>query len=100
MGFRETWVPEVNHEIHKGIQTAAKLLTELERHAALYTIPNATSRKVASSIPNNWHNHSGRNIALGLTQPLTELSTRNLPEGKWRPACRAENHTTTYDPIF
>ena len=40
-----------------------------------------TSRKVAGSIPDgftgifHWHNLSGHNMALGLTQPLTELST-------------------------
>jgi len=47
----------------------------------------ATSRKVAGSIPDcvtksfHWHNPSGRTIALGLTQPLTEMSTRNISWG-------------------
>ena len=47
----------------------------------------ATSRKVAGSIPYgvigifHWHNPSGRTMALGLTQPLTEMSTRNIPAG-------------------
>jgi hypothetical protein len=48
----------------------------------------ATSREVASSIPDgvfHWHNHSGRTMALGLTQPLKEMSKikvpRNRPEG-------------------
>jgi hypothetical protein len=42
-----------------------------------------TSWKVAGSIPDgvtgvfHWHNPSGHTIALGLTQPLTEVSTRN-----------------------
>jgi hypothetical protein len=31
-------------------------------------------------------------MALGSTQPLTETSTRNLPEGKGRPARKADNH--------
>jgi hypothetical protein len=30
-------------------------------------------------------------LALGLTQPLTEMSTRNLPGGKGRPARKADN---------
>ena len=40
----------------------------------------AKSRKVAGSIPDgvtgilNWHNPSGRTMALGSTQPLTEMS--------------------------
>ena len=43
----------------------------------------ATNRKVAGSIPDgvtgifHWHNPSGRTMALGLTQPLTEMSTRD-----------------------
>jgi hypothetical protein len=47
----------------------------------------ATSRKVACSIPDgvtgifHWHNPSGRTMAVGLTQPLTEMSTRNISWG-------------------
>ena len=42
----------------------------------------ATNRQFAGSIPNGvigifqWHNPSGRAMALGSTQPLTEMSTR------------------------
>jgi hypothetical protein len=44
----------------------------------------ATSRKVAGSIPDcvtgifHRHNPSGRTMALGSTQPLKEMSTRNI----------------------
>ena len=44
----------------------------------------ATSRKVAGSIPDgiirifHWHNPSRRSMALGLTQRLTEMNTRNI----------------------
>jgi hypothetical protein len=44
-----------------------------------------TSQKVTGSIPSviigffNWHSPSNRTVAFGLTQPLTEMSTRNLP---------------------
>jgi hypothetical protein len=47
----------------------------------------ATSRKVADSIPDivtgtfHLHNPSGRTMALGSTQPLTEMSTRNISWG-------------------
>jgi len=47
----------------------------------------APSRKVAGSIPDgvtgifHWHNPPGRTVALGLTQPLTEMSTRNVSWG-------------------
>jgi hypothetical protein len=37
---------------------------------------------------------------LGSTQPLTEMSTRNLPEGKGRPARKAENLTAICETIF
>jgi hypothetical protein len=32
-------------------------------------------------------------MALGSTQPQTEMSTRNPPGGKGRPAHKADNHT-------
>jgi hypothetical protein len=38
-------------------------------------------------------NPSSRTMALGSTQPLTEMSTRNVPGGKGRPVRRAENLT-------
>jgi len=47
----------------------------------------ATSRKVTGLIPDgvvgffHLHNPSGRTMALGLTQPLTEMSTRNISGG-------------------
>jgi len=48
----------------------------------------ATNWRVAGSITDgaigffHWHNPSGRPMALGLTQPLTEMSTRNVSWGK------------------
>jgi len=47
----------------------------------------ATSRKVEGSIPFgvfgifHWHNPSSRTMALGLTQPLREMSTSNISWG-------------------
>jgi len=47
----------------------------------------ATSRKVEGSIPDgaigifHWHNPSDRTMALGLTQPLIEMSTRSISWG-------------------
>ena len=46
-----------------------------------------TSRKVMGSIPDGitgisyWHNPSSRTMALGLTQPLKEMSTWNISWG-------------------
>jgi hypothetical protein len=59
----------------------------------------ATSRKVAGSIPNGvfeifyWHNPSGRTMALGLTQPLTENSSRNI---SWGEGGVKADHPTTF----
>jgi hypothetical protein len=45
----------------------------------------ATSRKISGSIPGevigffNWPNPSSSTMALGSTQPIAEMSTRNLP---------------------
>jgi hypothetical protein len=46
----------------------------------------------------NWPNPSSRTMALGSTQPLTEMSTRNLPGGKGRPAGGADNLTAICEP--
>jgi hypothetical protein len=74
----------------------------------------ATSRKVEGLIPDeitgffNLPNPSSRTMALGSTQPLIEMSTRNLPGGKWRPApnlvCQSDNkkinHNTSFPETF
>jgi hypothetical protein len=44
-------------------------------------------------------NPSSRTMALGSTQPLTEMSTRNHPGGKGRPALKADNLTALCKPI-
>jgi hypothetical protein len=38
-------------------------------------------------------------MALGSTQPLTEMSNRNLPGGKGRPAREADSLTAMCEPI-
>jgi hypothetical protein len=38
-------------------------------------------------------------MALGSTQPLTEMSTRNRPGGKGRAARKADNLTAICEPI-
>jgi hypothetical protein len=38
-------------------------------------------------------------MALGSTQPLTEMSIRKIPGGKARPARKADNLTAIYEPI-
>jgi hypothetical protein len=38
-------------------------------------------------------------MALGSTQPLTEMSAMNRPGGKGRPAGKADNLTAICEPI-
>jgi hypothetical protein len=46
----------------------------------------------------NLPNPSSRTMALGSTQPLSEMSTRNHPGGKKLPAPRADNLAAIYEP--
>jgi hypothetical protein len=46
----------------------------------------------------NLPNPSSRTMALGSTQPLTEMSTRKLPGGKKRPVRRADSLAAIYEP--
>jgi hypothetical protein len=47
----------------------------------------------------NRPNPSSRITALGSTEPLTEMSTRNLPGDKGRPARKADNLTAVGESI-
>jgi hypothetical protein len=47
----------------------------------------------------NLPNPSSRTMALGSTQPLTEMSPTNLPGGKERPVLKADNFIAIYEPI-
>jgi hypothetical protein len=43
---------------------------------------------------------TSRTMALGSTQPLAEMSTRNFPACEGRPARKADNLTAICGPIF
>jgi len=64
-----------------------KYFNKLRRTSVVLWRNCATSRKVAGSIPDcvseisDLHIPSGRTMALGLTEPLTEMSTSNIPYG-------------------
>jgi hypothetical protein len=65
----------------------------------------ATSRKVPGSIPDviaffSWPKPTTRTMAIESTQPLIEMSTRNLPGHKGRPARKADNLTAICQSIF
>jgi hypothetical protein len=46
----------------------------------------------------NLPNSSSRTIALGSPQSLTEMSAKNFPGGKKRPASRSDNLAAIYEP--
>jgi hypothetical protein len=46
-----------------------------------------------------WPNPSSRTMAVGSTQPLTEMSTRNRPGCKMRPVRRADNLTAICEQL-
>jgi hypothetical protein len=60
------------------------------------------ARRSPVRVPNevffNLPNPCSRTMALGSSQPLTEMSTRNLPGGNKRPAPRADNLAVIYEP--
>jgi hypothetical protein len=47
-----------------------------------------------------WPHSSSPTTAPGSTQPLTKMSTRNLPGDKGRPVRMAENLTAIFEPDF
>jgi hypothetical protein len=57
------------------------------------SIPNEVIGFFTSSNP------SSCTLALGLTQPLTEMSTRNLPGSKAQTARKADSLTAICEPI-
>jgi hypothetical protein len=75
----------------------------LDENPAIWNaFQNATRRKALASNPNedigfffNLPNPPNHTVAVGSTQPLTEMSARNLPEGsKARPERKSNNFTT------
>jgi hypothetical protein len=70
------------------------------RHVVSYLTIFVIFRFWMESLPFlNLPNPFSRSVALGVTQPLTEMSTRNLPGVKARPARKADNVTAICEPI-
>ena len=87
--FYSAWVPV---RFHKSLSFYVGMGTAVAQWLRCY----ATNRKVAGSIPDgvigifHWHNPSDRIMALGSTQPLTEMSARSISWGWMRPVCKAD----------
>jgi hypothetical protein len=66
---------------------------------------HSTNHKLVDSIIDyvilffNPRNSSSRNMALGLTPPVTETSTRNFPVAKPLPARKTDNLTTICERV-
>jgi hypothetical protein len=101
MSFQQnvTILPQLDHN-----HFLPDLFQFISHHPTLNGIDAVTSRKVASSISDqvigffNLPNPPSRTMTVGSTQPLTEMSTRNLPGGKRRPARKADNLTAICEP--
>jgi hypothetical protein len=65
----------------------------------------ATSRNVVGLFSDEvigffiWHSPSSRSMALDSSQPVTEMSTRNLPRSKGWQGHKADNLTTICESI-
>jgi hypothetical protein len=60
-----------------------------EPHGLLFRFSN-----IGTTLPNS----SSRTVILGSTQLLTQMSTRNRPEGKMRPEHKVEKLTAICEP--
>jgi hypothetical protein len=79
------WLCHLGNEMNCSVDLCWSLIIQF-RICTRWLRHYATSRKVAGSSADevdifNWPNPSSRTMALGSTQPLTEMSTRNLPGG-------------------
>jgi hypothetical protein len=78
------------NEQHKSIRAYGQIyvLHPDKQRARGSVVGRGTTTTTTGSIPDeliwffNWPNPSSRTVALGSTQPLTEMSTRNLPGGQ------------------
>jgi hypothetical protein len=60
-------------------------------HVTIYMVAGSIPDEVTGFL--NLPNPFSHIMALGLTSPLTEMSTRNLPGVKGQPACKVDNLT-------
>jgi hypothetical protein len=87
------------------LSTHLQLVLRSRKCESIHPLPHTLSWRSASlnkhrdnfTLPSP--NSSSRTMALGSTQPLTEMNTRNLPGSKGRPARKADNLTAIYEPI-
>jgi hypothetical protein len=81
-----------------GIESVFYFSTQLTRGSVVGSGTMLQAGRSRVRVPMRWiifnlPNPSSRNMALVSTQPLTEMSTMNLPGGKGRPARKADNLT-------
>jgi hypothetical protein len=90
---------------YKSLKYIKVIMSSLARSSIVGSGTMLQSCKVAGPIPSeaigffNLPNPSSRTMALGCTQLLTEMSTRNLTGYKGWPASKADNLTAINEPI-
>jgi hypothetical protein len=72
---------------------------EMRHVYIVYIRPSVSVRRIRSLIITPTNFFYLFLMALGLSQPLTEISTRNLPGGKGRPMCKADSLSAICEPI-
>jgi hypothetical protein len=90
-------------EVPYYLQSSCRCIRSLHHVVCPSQIQSILIKKNVHGVPMRWiffklPNPSSRTMALGSTQPLTEMSTRNLPGSKGRPARRADNLTAFCEP--
>jgi hypothetical protein len=63
-------------------------------------VPRGSAIPDEVTVFSNLPDLSSRTMAPWSTQPLTEMSARNLPEGKVWPGRKADNFTAICEPIL
>jgi hypothetical protein len=72
---------------------------KMNSHSRLLFEQNNPRLRETRNVPSVLNPFS-RTVALASTQPVTEMSTRNLPGSKGRPARKADNLNAICEPIF
>jgi hypothetical protein len=80
--------------IHFGLQA---VFTGIQQYFIILKVSGSITDEVIRYF--NLLNPFSRTMALGSTQPVTEMSIRNLPGGKKRPVRKSDNLTANCEPI-
>jgi hypothetical protein len=101
--FENRWM-ELHKILYWGVSHSTDIVMGVSGSVVGWgTMPQAGRSRVRFAMRTldlfNWPNPSSRTMTLGSTQPLTEMSTRNLPGDKGRAVCNVDNLAAICEPI-